>query len=337
MNLTNMEKKVLLGYLRNPSAEARELANILDINFWSVMKARKRLLDSGILRFVLIPNLERIGAEILFSGFGSVKNSGLNKATEIMNDSFFFMAREDGKGFAMGMSKNYTDFYENLLDFAERYRYIRPDYFGIRVLPVKFTTFWRFGDFYELLSHSYGIGVEEVKNGVEISGEYSFRKGEPEVYAALLEHPDWSGEKIARYLGTSRQRILRLREKFVSEGLYRKKGIVEVKRMGYEVLLFVSWKTRPHTYGEMIEKMKAHPMPPVVFAASTPAEGFAIAVFKNFRESRDITAKLSGWVNPEKNMPEEPELMFISIQDTRFPRYFDFGGSVRNILNCYSK
>ncbi len=256
----------------------------------------------------------------------------MNRAADIMSESFFFMAREDGKGFAMGISKDYTGFYGDLLDFAGRYGYIRPDYFGVKVLPVRFTTFWRFGDFYELISNNYGIEVERIGKREEMHGEYFFRKGEEEVYATLLEHPGWSGERIAKHLGTSRQRVLRLREKFSSEGLYDKKAIVDVKRMGYEVLLFVSWKTTPSAYDEMIEKMRAHPMPPVVFAASTPAEGFAIAIFKNFRESREITARLSAWVNPEKSMPEEPELMFLSIQDTRFTRYFEFGESVRNIL-----
>ncbi len=329
-NTTDME--VMTAYLRNPTTTTEEISDVLEMSKWTVAKSRKRLAESGILSFIWVPDFRAIGAELLFSGFGSVKTGDTKKSENILPDTLFFSSFEDIKGVGIGMARDYTQFYEEVMDFSETARDLDAERYGLTILPMGITDIWRLVDFYPLISSEYGIEVPEIVKP-HVDEAYSFREGEKEVYAELVEHPEWSGEKIAEKLGTSRQRVLRLREKFEKEGAYRKKAVVNLRKIGYEVMLFVSWRMRADVYRRMIEEIDKYPLYPIIFGASTPIQGIAIAVFKNFRKSREITAQLSSWANPEKNIMGEPDILFLSIPDTVFGRYFHFGRAVKRVLN----
>lgn len=330
MDLNRTDMEVMAAYLRNPSASAEEIADILGISRWTVSKSRKKLIESEVLRFIWVPDFRSIGAEILFSGFVSAKTQDKR-----MPETIFFSSMEDTKGFCAGIASNYTVLYEEMLDFSETLMNVEGESFKFALFPLKITDIWRMADFYHLISSEYKISIPKIKkHHPDSRKEHSFKEGEKEVYAELVENPTWSGEKIARKLGTTRQRVLRLRSKFEEEGFFEKKAILNLQRLGYEVMLSVSWKMKPEIYRKMSKKIGEHPLSPIIFGASTPLQGIALAVFRNFRESREIIAQLSSWAKPEKNIIGEPNILFFSIQDAKFSRYFDFGWAVKKLLKA---
>ncbi len=328
MNLSPTEKRVLLGYLRNPSADPTDLSDALDISYWTLMKTRKRLIEKGVLRFIWVPDFRGIGAGIVFSGFGSLKNE--ERAPQVSSDSLFLTGMEKRKGFAIGIASDYTQLYREMMKFSERFGYMRAEKFGISMMPVEISDIWRLADFYPLLSHDFGIEIPDILGKKVEKGV--LKDFEKDVYMCIVSHPDWTGEMIAKELGTSRQRVLRLKEKFESKGLMHKKAIVDLKKLGYEVLLFVTWRMRPSIYRKMYEKLHRYPLSPIIVGISTPIQGIAMAAFRNFRESRETIEELSSWANPDENLIGEPDVLFMSIQDSHFPKYFDFSGAVKEIL-----
>ncbi len=330
MNLSKTEKRALLGYLRNPDANPGYLADALDMSYWTLIKTRKKLTESGILRFIWAPDLKRIGAGIVFSGFGAIKKE--ESAPEVSSDLLFFTAMEDRKGFGIGISRDYSCLYRGLMEFSERYGYLGAESFGITMLPSDMADIWRLADFYPLISHDLHMEVPQVEKE-DVGGKTGLKDNEKDVFACIVEHPEWTGEMIARELGTSRQRVLRLRERFQREGLIRRRALVDLRALGYEVLLFVTWTMRPHIYRRMYENLSKYPLSPIILGISTPMQGMAVAAFKSFRESREITEHLSEWAKPEENLIGEPQMLFLSIQDSVFTRYFDFSRPLRKIFN----
>ncbi len=332
MNLSPTEKKVLLGYMRNPSADPTELSDMLDISYWTLMKARKRLIEKGVMKFIWVPDFKGVGASIIFSGFGSIKSGG--RAPQVSSDMLFFTAMENKKGFGMGLARDYNTLYREFLRFSESFGSLRAEKFGVDMIPVETADIWRFADFYPLLSKDLNIDVPIIDKGHDGKTDSALRRSEMDVYMGIISHPDWTGEMIAKELGTSRQRVLRLREKFERSGLIRKKAIVDLKNLGYEVLLFVTWRMRPSIYRKMYENINKYPLNPIILGISTPMQGIAVAAFKSFRESRETIERLSSWANPEENLLGEPDTLFMSIQDSNFPKYFEFSGVVKTILNA---
>ena len=330
MNLSPTEKKALLGYLRNPSADPTELSDILDISYWTLMKARKRLIEKGVMRFIWVPDFKVMGASIIFSGFGSIKSEG--RAPQVSSDMVFFTTMENKKGFGIGLAKDYNTLYKEFLRFSERFGYLRAEKFGVDMIPVETADIWRFADFYPLLSKDLNMEVEFIEKEYGKT-DITLRRSEKDVYMGIISHPDWTGEMIAKELGTSRQRVLRLKEKFERSGLIRKKAIVDLKNLGYEVLLFVTWRMRPSIYRKMYENINKYPLNPIILGISTPIQGMAMAAFRSFRESRETIERLSSWANPEETLIGEPDTLFMSIQDSNFPKYFDFSGVAKTILN----
>ncbi len=330
MNFSQSEKKALLGLLRNPSADGKELAGSIDMSYWNLMKIKKKLVERGILRFIWVPDFRSLGAEIVFSGHGTVRRD--EKAPDVSSDLLFFTAVEERKGFGIGLSSNYEQFYDEFMAFSDKYGYLRAENFGMTVLPVRKADIWRLADFYPLLSQDFGLSAPSLGSKGKKSEKICLKEGEKEILSAIIEHPEWSGERIGNEIGVSRQRVLRMRERFEYEGIIERKAVVDLKKMGYEVLLFVTWTMRPSIYRKMYENINKYPLSPIILGISTPMQGMAIAAFRSFRRSREIVERLSKWANPDENLIGEPEVVFLSVQDSVFPKYFSFSDLIKNIL-----
>ena len=184
MNLKSSDKEILTAYLRNPSASAEEIAEVLGMSKWTVSKSKRRLIDSGILRFIRVPDFSTIGAGLLFSGFGAVRSGDTKKTEYILPETLFFSSFEDTKGFGIGISRDYTHFYRELMSFSEMFWNLDADRYGFTLLPVEMTDIWRNADFYPLISSEYGIEVPLMDEEIR-QKPYSFKAGEEKVYIEL--------------------------------------------------------------------------------------------------------------------------------------------------------
>ncbi len=326
MKLTETDRKVLAGMSAHPEFSGRELSDALGLRVSGLMKSRKRLMDSGIIRIIRVPSFQKLGLSITFSGFGAIKRGASIGDRKMRIPQTFFLAGERDKGFGIGAVPHYTDFYRLFIGFRRKSAWIEPESFGFSLFPTELTDFLRFGDYGPLISREFGMGPEEEPDNSFMKGDPpEMKKRDLEIYRHLIEHPDWTGEKIASTAGTSRQRVHRLKRDFEEAGLYREKAVLNLKKLGYEVLLFVSWKMPVGTYERFLEVVHRKRIAPAIVLLMTPIEGMMVAAFKTFRESRETYERITDTIRSNRSI-NEPHILHLSMQDTDFPEYFDFSG-----------
>ncbi len=327
MKLTATDRKVLAGMSAHPEFSGKELSDVLGLRVSSLMKSRKRLTDSGILRIIRVPSFQKLGLSVTFSGFGAIKRGvRIEEGRKMRIPQTFFLAGERDKGFGIGAVPSYTDFYRLFIGFRRKSIWIEPESFGFSLFPTELTDFLRFGDYGPLISQEFGMDPgDEPDNGFMKGEPLELKENDLEIYRHLIGHPDWTGEKIAITSGTSRQRVHRLKRDFEELGLYREKAVLNLKKLGYEVLLFVLWKMSPETYGKLREVVRRKRIAPAIAFLMTPIEGMMVAAFKTFRESRETYERITGIIRTGRNI-NEPHILHLSMQDTDFPEYFDFSG-----------
>ncbi|GEM_PF-3218978 len=329
--ITGTEKKVMAALTMYPELSGKELAELVGISQSSFLRSRKRLMEFGLIRHCRVPSFGKIGRGIIFSGFGVVKENTEKEAPGIKD--IFFLASEKEKGFGIGTSRRYSDFYGLLADFRDTYSMSDVESFGFQAFPTEMTEFWRFMDAGPLMASELAPDIEARKNpNTAMKGEkYDFGRGEWEVYSAIIAHPEWEASVLADKLRVSRQKIYRLDARFREEGLYTEKIIPNFKALGYELIVFASWKMPAGNHSRIMNIISGSRMPWPILMLTTCLEGIMVAVFRNFRESRDITEKMAE-MGKRMNFEEyRPNIMFMSLPDTRYPVNFDFSGMLGDV------
>lgn len=337
--MTETDKRSLVALVTYPELSGKAISERVDITQSSLLRSRKRLMKAGLIRSVKIPSFSKLGFSVFFSGFGVVKEEETDRDAPVGTDDIFFMASEKDKGFGLGASGTYSDFYRLLIDFRENFSNIGMESFGFQVMPVDTTHIWRFADFGQLLAHDFGIEIwrEDNPNEMLSRGTYDFQKGELEVFRAMIEHPEWSVEQMALKLNSSRQKIYRLDRKFRQEGLYVAKTIPNLKALGYEILNFATWKVPSGRHKKILEQISGKEVPWPIWMVTTPLEGFMVSAFRTFRESRSIGDKMRKMTREMDIQKYIPQVLTLSLQDTDFLVDLDFRGMTHHMDSLIRK
>ncbi len=318
--MTDTDIKSLVALTTYPGMSGKEVSELTGISQSSLLRSRRRLLESNIVKELKVPNFGRVGIKTLFSGFGAVKEKTNGDFPKI--PGIFQIATGTSKGFGMGVSKDYVHYYRKLMTFHEDFPLLDESTFGFHVFPIELTDFLRFADYGPLLEKNFSVDIGRQNNApvVQMKGEpYSFKKGEWDVYKAIIGHPCASVESLANMLGTSIQRIYRLDRVFREENLYSDRMIPDLNRMGYEMLMFATWKMAPgelDQFNRYVKNKKG--MAPGFFVLGTQIQGLMVAAFKNFREGNKISEKI---VHMRKRIGAdryELNIVLLSMPDTRF-------------------
>ena len=126
MALTKREKLVLFGLVKWPNLNDTELSERLDLKRPTITSIRKRLHESGYYDFVLIPDLAKIGCELItafHSDFNPLTDFSIRKKYAILVREhfrdYFFVAGTDKERAMMAASKNFTELREQV-EYSER-------------------------------------------------------------------------------------------------------------------------------------------------------------------------------------------------------------------------
>ena len=121
----DLSQELLRELLKNSRRSDRELAKVLGVSQPTITRARRRLVSEGIVRtFTLIPNLEKMGYEIMAITLGKYRTAStpdrVERAMRYMYGfpNIIFASRCEGKGkngVIISLHKNYSD-YSNFIN-----------------------------------------------------------------------------------------------------------------------------------------------------------------------------------------------------------------------------
>ena len=327
MKLNDVEKSILCAMCKNPYMSAKELAEFLDLNYWTVYKSINNMKKKGIFKEVVIPNFKSLGFELLVVGYGSLTKKKMDVLQKVktlktelpFSSGIFYSFAESYRGFVFAISKNFTEVAKGLI-YAERLIHVREFLKGenteMIILPLEITEIPLFFDYSNLICKEFNLNIEKIKEKKEKIKKLT--KKDVQVLLEIVKNPETKISHIAKILNMAPQSVSKIKEKLFAQSYISKKIIPNLPILGYDVLVFAHWNSNP----EVMEKMQnikfedlGYDMSNVVFAAYNSLEGVALAPFKSLKESRDIVSFFENFGEATGVLTKEPNILFLSLQE----------------------
>ncbi len=344
MKLNKVDQEVLCGLCKNPLMSAKEMAEFLDLNYWTVYKSIGKMKSKGIFRDVVIPDFHSLGFELMVVGYGSLTKRKMDVLQRVktlkselpFSSGIFYSFAESYRGFVLAVAENYTEVAKGLI-YAERLIRVREFLKGenteMVILPFEITEIPLFFDYSNLICNDFGIDIKRKEMRKEKRKKLG--KRDIEIMLEIVKNPDEKISKIAKNLNMAPQSVSKIRDRLFNEGYLKKRIIPNLPLLGYDVLVFAHWTSNP----EAMEKLRdvkleelGYDMSNVVFAAYNSLEGIAISPFKSLKESRDIVAFFENFGEETGVLEKEPNILFLSLQEGIAMRDHDYYPLIASIL-----
>jgi DNA-binding Lrp family transcriptional regulator len=156
VRLRQKEGRIFRGFCEFPSLNDVELSEELGVSRMTVGRARKKFFGMGVLSEIVIPDLGKVGFELLTLTHGKFNpelTEGLKhylpKLTEIMGPTIFLSITRD-EMVMMSAFRNFTDYKRSMNHFAETYK--ERDLFSSPANSILFSTH----ELKTVKNHDYG-------------------------------------------------------------------------------------------------------------------------------------------------------------------------------------
>ncbi|MHA1619162.1 MAG: hypothetical protein ACTSVZ_07750 [Promethearchaeota archaeon] len=275
--LTKNEEKVLFGLVKYPRKSDKELASVLEMKDSTLTSIKKRLEQNGYFSFLYIPQVNRLGAELLgiiFASFNPVKKFKdrikITKDNIEIADEIFYSVGAPEMGFSLSFTKDYTSFCaineKRTLTFGKE-GLLDKEFPNEVIFPFKISNIDEFFDYSRILHKHFATSLknneflpeEKISKVKESKGmknrnkswfedleQVDLNEKEKRVFVAFMENPKATMQEIGDEVGLSRHTVARMRNKFLENDLYRVKIIPNLKKIGFKLMVFYNLKFSPN-------------------------------------------------------------------------------------------
>lgn len=341
-SLTDLEKKVIHGLVSYPDLEEREIISLLDIRPSSFYSIRKRLLKQGLIRYLYIPMINRIGGEILaviHTNFNPViplenRVKATRESIEVSEEIFLSIGEQD-KGFSLSFSRNYTN--------IGRINDVRTEIFGKLMLlekeyplevifPFEISRINRFFEYSSVLSRFFGIEhVERGNKWFDCTGKVEMNEKEKRVFLGLVENPSLPLTKLCRKVSVSMNTVTRLKREFVENDLLRRVVIPNLGKLGFEILAFYHIKYNPNR-PPSADDLKKLEDDSIIFFANRKFESVIISVHPTYQDYKDRKMEKIRYLKEKNLIAFDPLIRKYMFNKMRVIKDFDFSPITRKLL-----
>jgi len=348
MSLSKNEKVVLYCMVRSPLLNDRQISMFTGIKMSTITAIRNRLIKRELFSTVRIPLLPQDLCELLYMSVVPLAHmKGKQKPGQVKDlcqqIPEISLCSLDTEALLIGMARNYTNFHKAKQRFidglCQKGLYHKS--------PGWDHVFAREGsEVSNLFDHSHLLSIQfQKKDGIElpIIKPHALSHGESipitttvekKVFTGLIKHPMSADTKLSESIHITRQIIAKLRSRFEREGLMRTVRLVNLKRMGFEVMVLVGFKFDPMaTVKSRKRALRALTSEmPVVFSVTDAMKGVALLVFSDFQETKTSLASLSGSFTHGGLLASPLEFRYFSVPDQQLAVYHNYGPLIEKIL-----
>lgn len=345
MNLTNYEKKVLYGISKYPMIKNRELASSLGLKQSTVAAIRKRLKEEKYYRYVAIPMLNAMGAEMMavtYTTFNPVisleKRIDITEKKIETSEEIIFSVGEEDKGFSVSISKNYTDI-GRINDVRTRtfgeLGLLEKEYPRIIVFPFEISKIYRFFDFSFVLRKLFSISDSIEDKNIFDGKEVKLTKNEKIVLCHMSEKPELSSKMLSQETGLTRHTVGKIKKKFVENGYIKVMLIPNILRLGFEILAFYHIEFDPYNppdfeRNESIDLLNDD----VIFFASREFEAVLITIHSSYEDYKLGRTRILQKLKENEWIATNPSIRVYSLNKSVMIKDLNLAPITNKLLGC---
>ncbi len=371
ISLSDNEQQVLYAIARYPEYNDRELADQCGLSKYTVNKIRHRLEDGGYFRRIRLPQLGRLGAELFSVTHGTIgdliadleRPDGVGAAvardrsggdTERPHmPGVFLLASENEEGFGFAFARNFTAIKYQVHRVQQQFSTMTP-----RIESMHYTLFSlplanlaRFFDYAPLLRAHFDLDIaaadplsHERSSTLQLIPDrepalpappsFVYDDTARQTFIALVEEPALTDTTLSEMIDVSRQKISRLRRRFYAEEYMRTLTIVDLKRLGFEVLALVQFQLHPN-FAELVTETRfalAAYLDNIIVLLREGLTFFVIGVFETLGHCKKAQSELSRYIQRHQLFREEPRLSLYSLSDLTLWRDHRYGPPTRELF-----
>ena len=349
VELTPKEKKMLYGLIKHPNLTDKNISKKLKIKQSTVTSIRNRLKEKGYFRKLIIPRLQNMGCQMLVTIYTSfsplipleerVEITG--KTIEVFEEIFFSVGEQD-KGFSLSLSKDYATIGKindiRTQTFGGR-GLLEEEYPGMVVFPFDISKVYRFFDFAPLLKKKFNLRFEDEEELTNLAfvhtKDLELTDTEKNVFCMMVRYPELSDENIGKEIGVSRHTVSRLRRGFESKNLIRRINLPDLKKFGFEILVFYHIRFDPRKPPNIDNDEPALLMSDSsIFFASRQFEAVMISVYPDYDDFRLDSMNITQLLKHNKWIAEDPKILSYSLNNMVFIKDFKFAPITQKIIGC---
>lgn len=334
-DLSPNEKAVFHALVRHTSLNDRELSEQVGVKLSTVTAIKNRLKSRGYFMTVRVPQLQRLGCEMLSVNYAHLNASvppqkRLEVGRSLLADfpEIYYLASDERAGFALSLNRNYSAAKQNTERFFRVYsesEFLLSEGYEAAHFPFAQSRISTFFDGAAMLARDFGIeDAEERRAAREGMREFSTRtptvdlsRIEKKVFRGLVANPDLHDSSVAKQIDVTRQTVTKMRKSFEALGLIRTVRIPNLQMLGYEVLCLLHQRYRPSQTLEVRGTLEEpfYEKLPVVFRVAGDMEAIEILAFRSFKEHVEAMVAISRFNREQRFVAREPEALTFALRD----------------------
>ena len=303
-SFTTNEKKVLCGLATYPYDNDSIIAEKIGVKLSTFTSIKRRLEDQKYFRYLLVPNINLLGCELLaviYTQFNPViplkERVNTTKETIEVFDEIFFSVGVAEKGFSISLSQNYSNIgriNEIRTETFGKVGLLDKEYPNEVIFPFDTSNINRFFEFNHLL-HTFFFPEKNPQTPPDkpwFTGRQHLKLTPKEkiVYVQLIQHPTATTEELGNKVGVSRHTISRMKKKFYDLNLLRPLLIPDLNKLGFELLAFYHLKFNPHN-APTAQDITYLNTPSTIFLAHRQFELILIAAYPTYQTYQEDKMK----------------------------------------------
>jgi hypothetical protein len=349
--LSKNEQLVLYGLTKYPRLADNEICVEFDMKQSTFSTIKKKLSSERYYQTAYDPILQHLGCELL-----SVWYMRLNRKmtrderqditkNEIMKaDDIITAVGESNVEIIISVSKNiseHIEMYDRMLEMYESNNFL--DDINCVYFPFNNLAVFSFFDYAPLLNRIFKIEFQsETVPKVDVDSpkirckveSRDLSALEKRVYLGLIQHPNFSDSGLSEKIGCSRQVVRRLRNKFIDEKYLKKRRILNLKKLGFEILALTHSKFNPDKSireREICIRTVSMFQTPIFNIARDP-ESVMFTAYRNFEEFQHLHERFTTFCIEHESLKEEPVNIPLSIPRMEESKWRIYEPLVKKIL-----
>lgn len=330
--LSYNEKIILYGLVKHPVKSDNEICKIFNLKKSTFSTVKKRLFQQGYFRSLRVPIFQHLGCELLVVSYGKLNRQttlkerlNISKKLWLGTPEHIYIISESNQGVIISISNNITDFEEHFEDITQiykEYEFFESRGFTTILFPFNLFRIFNFFDYAPFINRFFNLNFEPhnendiVSNKVMSKVEhYEMTKLEKAIYYGLVQYPEYSDYKIAEVAGCSRHTVSRMKNEFYANKLMRTTRIINLDRLGLNILAFTHSRFNPKTTIDERKQylQKINDLQTPIFNISRRLEGVMLTPFKNYLEYQDIHGEVTRYSARKELLQDDPTTMLLSI------------------------
>ncbi len=334
VSLSDNESRTLLGIVKYPTLNDRQLSEAIGIKMSTVTAIKNRLKDLGYFMTVRVPKLQNMGAEMLSVAYLHT-NPAIPEETQAEVgkglfegfDELFYIGAGPRYRFSMSMHRNFSSacrVLDGVQDLYSRHGLLVPGDNRVVHLPFGQTKVYNFFDYSNLLEQTFGATLPARKEDSTLhDGEFGtthahkLSRIERKVLRGLVQNPDLLDSSISKRIDVTRQSVTKMRKRFSDMDLFFSLRVPNLELLGFEMLAMVhtSYKAPSTVKGRAKELAKIYDQLPIVFKADTDREGIELVAARSYRDFEAYMNLITTHLWEADSIEEEPKALLFTYDD----------------------